>query len=281
MSRLIGLHHGLYKGVADRIDSLRKACANHNWTFVDVDSSIHQNADVWKLSDGDAVYNLARGGEVFETRLLGQTALFFYRERPLLVENNGDTTKYITPMEQAGLSVPKTCFISNLNVTQLQEEVHNLGGFPIVVKVPGGTLGVGVLLIESFPSLMAFLELGLSQYDGLYLRSYIEPKEVARLIVVGNEVVAANQKLIPPNDFRTSVQFHPPVPKEYNSDINRLAIQASVCCNFANCGVDILIDHQDKPYVLEVNMPHDFTTSEKATGVDIAGLMIKYLKTMK
>jgi hypothetical protein len=38
-----------------------------------------------------------------------------------------------------------------------------------------------------------------------------------------------------------------------------------------------LIDKSSTPYVLEANMPHDFVTTVKATGIDLTGVMINFL----
>lgn len=42
-------------------------------------------------------------------------------------------------------------------------------------------------------------------------------------------------------------------------------------------GVDILVDKQNKPLIIEVNRSPQFQIFEKKTGIDVAGTLIEYL----
>ena len=46
-----------------------------------------------------------------------------------------------------------------------------------------------------------------------------------------------------------------------------MAVEAARLANRSFAGVDILIDAEERSYLLEVNAPHDFVHTQRATGV--------------
>lgn len=271
------IHDGYYKGIAERIQSIKDACLIRSISFVDLDSQTIDFTQLLPLIKGDMLYNVARGGEVLETLLLGPDVKSFYIQNPLLIENNSDTIKYSLVHDKLSLPTPKTIFKNVAKKESLKRSIDHLGGFPVVIKISGGTKGIGTVIVSDYPSFYSITDLLFSQKSSFILREYIHPVEIARLIVVGNEVVASNKKLVPEDDFRSSVDHDLPIPKKYDDRIEKVAITAAHSANMTNCGVDILIDKFNNPFVLEVNMPHDFVTTEEATGIDISGKMIDYL----
>ena len=277
MSVFYCIHGQLYPGIDQRIQRLKKACEENHISCTVVDSTHISLDDIPTLKPGDMMYNVARGSEYLETLMLHPFVTTFYINNPAFIADNGDTLKYSMVLSRAGVPSPKTSYTTIKEKSKMSHLVETLGGFPLVIKTFGGTKGVGTMIVKDFASLVSLVDFMNNSNTAYVIREYIEPKEVARIIVVGNRVVASNQKLIPEGDFRTSVDHHPPLAKTYSEEINQLAIRAAQAANFENCGVDILIDQSSNAYVLEVNMPHDFITTEKATGIDISGSMIKHL----
>ena len=275
--RFFCIHDGCYAGIQDRLDSIKRACDQLDVEFVDLDASKIDYSVIPDPRRGDMMYNVARGGEILESILLTDQLRTFYINQPALIENNGDTTKYSLLHNKCKISAPKTIFSINKDRKLLHSAVDYLNSFPLIIKTAGGSKGEGVMVVNGYPGLFSLVDYLIAKGENFILREYIEPKEIARLIVVGNEVVAANSKLIPDDDFRSCVHDNLPIPKKYSESIESLAIRASHLANFENCGVDILIDENDKGYVLEVNMPHDFVTTEQATGIDISSKMVRHL----
>ena len=271
------LHDAYYPGVAERIESLKNACSKRQVRFFDMDCSTFNHLEVPQLSENDMMYNVARGGEEMENLFLHTGVKTFYKDPPLFIFKNSDTVKYSLIHSKQDLPAPKTVFHSTNEDGLLRAYTKFLGGFPLVLKTYGGTRGVGAIYISDHKNLKSIADLLVSRNEAFILREYIQAQEIARLIVIGNKVIASNAKQIPRGDFRSSVQNRLPEPKIYNEDIQHLAVKASHSANFLNCGVDILIDQSGEPFLLEVNMPHDFTTTEKSTGIDIAGAMIDLL----
>jgi glutathione synthase/RimK-type ligase-like ATP-grasp enzyme len=277
MNNFYCIHEGFYEGVQTRIEHLTNACLDKGVKFIDLDSTKINYCNLPILNSSDFLYNVSRGSENLESLLLNSAVTTFYRINPKFIVNNLDTTKYSLVNDKDGVSAPLTVYHGTNDRALLKSYIDFLKGFPIVIKTQGSTLGIGTLIINDLKSLYSLSDYLCSIKEKFIFRQYIEPKEVARLIVIGNEVVASNQKFIDENDFRTNVKNIAPVSKVYSSQIQQLAIKATHSSNFENGGVDIIIDKQNIPYVLEVNMPHDFVTTSKVTKIDVAKVMVEYL----
>lgn len=271
------LHEGFYSGVQLRLDSFQNACSTLGITFVALDSLKIDYSELPVLGKTDLLYNTTRGSESLENLLLNKEVTTFYIQNPKLVANNVDTTKYSILHDKAKIPAPKTIYQLSNERTLLHRYVDALGGFPLILKATGSTLGIGTIKVDNFQTLYSIADFMIAKGLAFILRQYIVPKEVARLVVLGNEVIAANQKLIPEGDFRTSVVEQLPIPKKYPPEIEQMAISATRLLNFEQAGVDILIDENEQPFLLEVNMPHSFVATQKATGIDIAFKMLEFL----
>lgn len=271
------LHEGFYSGVQQRLDSFQNACSALGIAFVALDSLKIDYSELPVLGKTDLLYNATRGSESLENLLLNQEVTTFYIQNPELVANNVDTTKYSILHDKAKIPAPKTIYQLSNERTLLHRYVAALGGFPLILKATGSTLGIGTIKVDNFQTLYSIADFLIAKGLTFILRQYIVPKEVARLVVLGNEVIAANQKLIPEGDFRTSVAEQMPIPKKYPPEIEQMAISATRLLNFEQAGVDILIGVNEQPFLLEVNMPHSFVATQKATGIDIAFKMLEFL----
>jgi glutathione synthase/RimK-type ligase-like ATP-grasp enzyme len=116
--------------------------------------------------------------------------------------------------------------------------------------------------------------------ETLILRKFIQHKEQARLIVMGNEVLAYHTN-IASLDFRTNVgdnNSRKRMVKEYSEAIKNIAVKAVNLLGYELGGVDILFDEEtNMPYIAEINFPCYFPTTQRLTGIDISGAMIDFL----
>lgn len=271
------LYGELYEGVQKRIDQLKTACLRLGVEFIAFSSIDVDYSKLPVLNRDDLIYNVARGSENLESQLLNEQVTSFYIQSPKYIVCNGDTTNYSFNMEKLKIPSPKTVFDNTNNKNKIMSYVSYMGGFPIVIKIKGGTLGVGTIIANDLRALFSITDyLVLAKVDFI-LREYIRPKEIARLIVVGNSVVASNRKFIPADDFRSSVKTIQPVEKRYDSESEQLAVDACIASNFETGGVDVIFDENGNAYVLEVNMPHDFVTTSELTKIDIAMFMVEHL----
>ena len=182
---------------------------------------------------------------------------------------------------QTGLPVIPSVFSLPTDNEQLEQAVEKLGGLPIILKVMGGSHGIGVMRADSFMSLKSLVDF-VSKMDNqplAILRKYLADYEHARLIVVGDRVIDSVEYVKPSNDFRTNAHKTIIVnAKQYGEAIDSIAINAVESLGLEFGGVDILIT-PEQPYIAEVNCPCFFPRCQMATGVDTAGILLDWLDT--
>ena len=264
-------------GALGRLKHFRRAARALGVRVVELDSRTVDHSVLPTPSEGDLLYNVTRGSYPLETLLLNRAVTTFYRQFPSGGLPLNDTVYSAVIHQREGLLVPRTVFHATAERALLETYVDLLGGFPVIIKVAGGTLGIGTLIAPDSESLFSLCDHLVATDTEFILRQYVKSQEIARLIVVGDEVVASNAKLIPKGDFRSSVKHHDPVPMTYGPDVESVAVRATVLSNVETAGVDILISQDGIPYLLEINTPHNFVTTSRVTGVDVASLMVSHL----
>lgn len=232
------------------------------------------------VSKEDMVYRVSTSrssGGIF--KILGlRGASTVYRD-DWAIRASGDNVVNNTILHEVrSINIIPTIFNVSTNRTLLDKYVKVLGGFPIVIKLAGGSHGVGVIRVDSSASLYSLMDMLSGQKARAIMRKYIQHYECARLAVLNGRVIDSIAYPVQKSDFRTNTGFelHPYV-KKYSQDIEQLAIDAVevLGCEFG--GVDVLISDTEPPYVAEVNTPFYFTRSQQVSGADIAGMLIDHL----
>lgn len=258
---------------SERLEPLKMACKKLGIAFQALDPYSFDFSKPSPVKKGDMIYRTNRGKllRFFEDYIVQPGVVTFY---------NNELFHKPDPflLQKQGIEVPKTIFCLSNDRKQLAGYVKKLGGFPIVLKALGGTRGMGVVKVDSFPSLFSLVDFLTSQGKLLVLRQYIPVKASARFIVLGDEVIASLEYKAPNNDFRTNAAQKLSVKsKKYPKMFEEMAVRATKAMGWEFGGVDILI-HGGKGYVSEVNFPCNFIRAQKATGKDIAFQMVKYLQ---
>lgn len=158
--------------------------------------------------------------------------------------------------------------------------IEYLGGFPLIVKVRGGSHGVGVMRVDSLQSLRSILDYLRSIQSSILIRKYIAHRYYGRLIVLGDRVVASHITYPPAGEFRTNAGDSTKEVREarvFSEEIQQIAVRAVRSLGIETGGVDLLFDENDHPHIAEVNFPNDFTFTQNVTGINIAQEMVKYL----
>lgn len=179
---------------------------------------------------------------------------------------------------RAGLPVPRFFFCNAAQRGQLLEQVEELGGFPVVLKVPGGSRGVGVMRADSAPSLVSLLDYTLSMNQTPLLMAYVPDAVHWRVVVVGQRAVAAYRNPPDTDDFRTygsqDLADFTATPDPALADI---AVRAVQVLRLELGGVDILEHPSGRLYLLESNFPLFHAHAETVAGIDVSGAMVEHL----
>jgi hypothetical protein len=276
--KLYGVHEGLYEGVQARIDSLRSACAELGVEYLDIDSLTFDYSVVPKLGRHDLLYCLSRGAETLMSLLINDDVTTFYRRNPDLNLITSSTTEWSIVHEKRGLNAPKTIFSLTADRALLKRYVEYLGGFPIVLKVVGGTRGIGTIKSESWHSLFSMADYLVEIGARFILRQFIEADFGARALVIGEGVVASSRFFFQENDFRNAPILAKTTyePHQLDSVSERLCIAAVEDIGLELGGVDLLYDKGGVPYLLEVNFPVGFQSFQER-GPAIVNAMVSHL----
>jgi len=261
---------------------LKSACQARDIEYVEVNPAEYNYANPVLPAAGDILYRASPGqsGEraaiILERFMMHDQVATLYQEftRSLV---GAYSNSYIFH-QKAGLPIPKTINHLTRDRAQLKQYVEHLGGFPIVLKVLGGSHGVGVIQVDSLPALYSLIDYLPLASGNIIMRQFIKTNSHARLIVLGDKVIDSIKYNAPADDFRTNTGDSPAVePYDYPADIKKLAAQSVKVLGVEFGGVDIMINDQDHPFITEVNFPCNFARSQHATGTNIAGLIVDHL----
>ncbi len=149
---------------------------------------------------------------------------------------------------------------------------------PVVLKLPTGTHGKGVMLADSYESASSMIDALAVLKQPFLLQEYIETESTdTRAFVVGDEVVASMKRIAVKGEKRANI--HAGGRGEavnLNAQAKKIAIQAARAMNAEICGVDMLAGVRG-PKVIEVNVSPGLQGITKATGVNVAEKIAKYL----
>ena len=189
-----------------------------------------------------------------------------------------DKLRSMQLMARDGIGLPVTTFAHDPKQT---EEVLKLaGGAPIVIKLLEGTQGIGVVLADTDRSAKSVVEAFRGADVNIMLQEFI--KEAGgtdiRAIVIGGKVVAAMKRTGAEGEFRSNLHRGGSAQVvKLSAEERATAVRAAKSMGLNACGVDMLRANHG-PVIMEVNSSPGLEGVEKATGLDIAGMMIEYLE---
>jgi len=276
--RFFALHDGYYESVRMRLKRLWQSCNKLDIEFLALNSLTANHSKLPILGKTDLMYNVARGSEMLETILLNKDVATFYIHNPDYVVANHDTVKYAIIHQKAGIMAPKTIFNISTDRQILKQNIEYLGGFPVILKATGGTRGIGTIKVESWENLVSTIDYLHNTGQQFILREFIKNEGAARIVVLGNQVIATEFRDNLQDDFRVSgQQIKNYYQQNFDEESHMMAIAATRLANLECAGVDIVFDKDGKPYLLEINCPFNFIPTEEVTEVDIAAKMVEHL----
>lgn len=254
---------------------LRLACEARDVEYIPVDPISFSFANSPKVQRGDLVYRTDTGGKSSSIQR------WFAMQEIVTLHAKHDRIFYsfdsFSRFRAQKIPQPKTIDWLPRKRKNLQAAVKALGGFPVILKVTGGSHGVGVIKVDSLSSLLSMSDYLHGHSNRVIMRQFIPGGHSARLIVLGKKVIDSIEYRAPRGDFRSNVDYEPMVSaKKFSSSVEKLAIKAVQALELEFGGVDILV-HKGKGYVAETNFPCFFPRCSRVTGTDIAGKIVDHL----
>ncbi|WP_372807351.1 30S ribosomal protein S6--L-glutamate ligase [Pontiella sp.] len=194
------------------------------------------------------------------------------------ITRSRDKLRSLQLLSRRGIGLPVTGFASKPD--DIKDVIKMVGGAPLVVKLLEGTQGIGVVLAETQKAAESVIEGFMGVKANILVQEYIAESKGAdiRCFVIGNKVVAAMQRKAAPGEFRSNLH------RGGSSSLIRItpeerstAVRAAKIMGLNVAGVDLLRANHG-PVVMEVNSSPGLEGIEKATGKDIAGLVIDYIE---
>jgi glutathione synthase/RimK-type ligase-like ATP-grasp enzyme len=258
---------------------LKKSCEERNITYVYVDIENFDYTNPPTLAPHDLLYRTGthtKATYIEQLLIEDHTVTFHKNKQRKIMTTIQETILY----QKLGLPTPKTVYDMPQDEKLMTKTIDFLGGFPIILKIPGRSHSEGIIKVDSITSLKSVVDY--IQPPKMMLREYIDFTSHARLIVIGNRVVDSIEYIAPDGDFRSNVGTAFTVKaKTFSSEIQKIAVDAVALSDVEFGGVDILIDANGNPYLTEVNFPCFFPRAQHTTGTDISGMMIDYLVTKR
>ncbi|HMP29886.1 MAG TPA: RimK family alpha-L-glutamate ligase, partial [Saprospiraceae bacterium] len=152
---------------------------------------------------------------------------------------------------------------------------------PYIIKLLQGTQGLGVILSESTSNAEAILEAFLRTQDSALVQKFIPESKGSdlRVFVVGDRIVGAMKRQAQEGEFRSNLHrggFAYLV--KLSSQEEEIAIKSAKALGVPIAGIDIL-QGNDGPLVIEVNVSPGLEGIEGTTQYDIAGEIIKFIES--
>ena len=158
--------------------------------------------------------------------------------------------------------------------------------FPIILKTTIGSKGIGVILVESAPSLNSIVQLLYreNEYIDILLQEQIETSYDVRVIICNGEVIASIKRPMVKGDFRSNVsQGSEPVSFDLTDLERSESIRAAKVVEGMFVGVDFIAAkdrEKESPYFIEVNSTPGLIGIEKV-GFSVTERVLEKLKSLK
>ncbi|MGH6866458.1 MAG: 30S ribosomal protein S6--L-glutamate ligase [Methyloceanibacter sp.] len=189
-----------------------------------------------------------------------------------------DKLRCLQLLARRGIGLPTTAFTNDPK--QAEDVIDMVGGSPVVIKLVEGTQGIGVMLGETMKSAKSVIEAFQGAKVNILVQEFIKESGSTdiRALVIGEKVVAAMKRQGPSGEFRSNLHRGGISEKVKITPQERaIAVKAARTLGLNVCGVDMLRS-KSGPLVTELNSSPGIEGLEKATGIDVASMMIEFLE---
>ena len=151
--------------------------------------------------------------------------------------------------------------------------------FPIISKHDRGFQGKSVRKFNNWEEVNKWLNRMDETHLGMFLwQKCLPTKWDLRVIVLGGKAIGAMKRSAVGEEFRSNFSLGGAVEKWELSDEDKImAEKVAAVCGLDYAGVDIMKDADGTSYVLEVNRQCQYQGFEKATGINVARLVVEML----
>ncbi len=178
-----------------------------------------------------------------------------------------------------GLPIPWTMVTENpYSAIRFTERYGRIVFKPII-----GSLGLGSTLVENADTAYLLSRTLLAYKQPSYMQVYIEkPGYDIRAFVVGDHVIGAMKRVVR-EGWKTNIARGArgaPLREKDDPEAYELAVKAAEALDLDYTGVDIVVDHEGRHYIIEANASPLWRGLMEATGVNPAEHIIEYIENI-
>lgn len=242
------------------------------------------------VNNGEIVANLPQkydfcvylDKDKYMSEMLEKTGLRLFNSHSAIRDCDDKMQTYLA-LAGTGIAMPKTlsgllCYSPSERVNEKTAVlIENEIGYPVIVKESFGSLGKGVYMAEDRAQLLQIME-KVKCVPHLFQQAVkASLGRDIRVIVIGGKVLSAMERKSE-SDFRSNIELGG-VGRAYTPSeaIIEVCEKTAKKLNLDYCGIDILLDENEKPLLCEVNSNAFFGGLESVTGVNVARAYAEYI----
>lgn len=235
-----------------------------------------------KLSNIDAIIpRIGASVTFYGTAVVRQFELMntFSAVNAEAIVRSRDKLRSLQILSSAGLGMPKTAF-TNFSKGGEKQIIEHVGGAPLIIKLLEGTQGLGVVLAETRKASQSVIEAFHGLKARIIIQEFIKEAKGAdiRAFIVNGKVVGAMKRQGAEGEFRSNLHRGGKATIIKLSRVEKqAALSAAKALGLDVAGVDMLQSARG-PLILEVNSSPGLEGIEKATGVNIAAEIVKFIE---
>ena len=194
------------------------------------------------------------------------------------IARSRDKLRALQLLAAEGIGLPVTGFAHNTK--DIDGIIELVNGAPLVVKLLEGTQGVGVVLAETAKAAESVIAAFIQLDANILVQEFIKEAGGAdiRAFVVGGKVIAAMLRQGPEGEFRSNLHRGGTAHKvKLTPEERSTAVRSAKILGLNIAGVDMLRSNHG-PVVMEVNSSPGLEGIEKATGKDVADIIIGFIE---
>lgn len=194
------------------------------------------------------------------------------------ISRSRDKLRSLQLLSRKGIGLPVTGFANKPD--DIKDLIKMVNGAPLVIKLLQGTQGIGVVLAETAKAAESVIESFLGLNASVLVQEFIKESKGSdiRCLVIDDKVVASMKRQALEGEFRSNIHRGGTASLVKLSPEERsTAVRAARTMGLNVAGVDLLRSNHG-PLVMEVNSSPGLEGIEKATGKDIADLIIDFIE---
>ncbi len=273
-------HQRLIKAAMERGHEIE--AINHIKCYIDIAShrpAIHYQGR--KLEGFDAVIpRIGASVTFFGTAVVRQFEMMgvYTVNESVGISRSRDKLRSLQLLSREGIGLPVTVFAHK--TSNAEDLLKLIGGAPVVIKLLEGTQGIGVVLGETPRAAESIIQAFGGVNTNILVQEFVKEAngEDIRCLVIGERVVASMMRRGKEGDFRSNLHRGGSAkPIKITPQERATAIGSAKAMGLNVCGVDLLRSNHG-PVVMEVNSSPGLEGLEKATGLNVAEMIIEFME---